>query len=63
MRFHGVAQAVDALQRGVTGGIVSNGISRTGDVIVNGAGNADNRDTTVSQAEQTFKSAIAADAN
>ena len=43
----GVAQAVDALQRGVTGGIISNGISRTGDVIVNGAGNADDRDTPV----------------
>ena len=63
MGLHGVTQPVNALQRSIAGGIVADGVSRAGNVIVNGAGNANNGDAAVGQAEQSFESTVTAYAN
>ena len=57
----GVAQLVDHLHGGVHGGVVADGVVGAGDVVVDGAGQADHRDAAVGQLAGAAVGAVAAD--
>ena len=61
MGLHGVTEAVDALQSGVAGGVIADGVGGTGDIIVDGTGDTDDRDAALSQSQQTTEGTVAAD--
>ena len=60
MGLDGVPELVDALQRRVTGGVKADGISRAGDIVVDGAGDANDRQTLLGQAQQAPEGAVPA---
>ena len=43
--LHGVAQLIDALDRGIAGGVKTDGVIRAADIIINGTRNADARNS------------------
>ena len=49
MALGGVAQLIDHFQRGIHRGIVADGIIRAGNIVIDGAGQADHRDAAVGQ--------------
>ena len=61
MALGGIAQLVDHLQSSVHSGIVTDGIIGAGNVVVDGAGQADHRDAAVCQLTGTTVGAVAAD--
>ena len=59
----GVAQLVDGLDRGVHGGIVADGVLTAGDIVIDGAGDADAGNALVGQRAGAHEGAVAADDN
>ena len=59
----GVAQFIHHLHRGVHSGIVADGVLAAGDVVVNGAGNADAGDPQIGQSLGAAERTVAADDN
>ena len=59
MRLHGIAQLVDALDRGVACGIKTDRVIRAHNVIVNRAGHADAGHTLVGQCLRTAERTVA----
>ena len=59
--LHGVAQLVDALNCSVCGGVKADGITGGGDVVVDGAGDADHRNAVFRELQSAPEGAVAAD--
>ena len=62
MGLHGITELIDTLQSGIAGSIIADGIGRAGDVIVNRAGNPNDRDSLLGQGQQAPKGTVAPDA-
>ena len=59
--LHGVAQLVDAVDGGVTGGVKADGVIGAADVVVDGGRHAHHRDAQPGQRQRPAEGAVAAD--
>ena len=63
VRLHGIPETVNALQSGVAGGVVADGIAGAGNVVVDGAGDAHHGNASLGQCQQAVEGTVTADAH
>ena len=61
MGLHGITELIDAVDRGIGGGIEADAVVGTADIIINGGRNADHIDAVFGKRPSTAESTVAAD--